>query len=62
MPKAFHDQIQQLEFVIDGSRFEGLENNRIVSPHFNVTFPEDDIFDPPGGVTQAVSDGDWFFP
>lgn len=62
MPKAFHDQIQQLEFVLDGSRFEGLENNRIVSPLFNVTFPDDNIFGAPAGVTQAVSDRDWFFP
>jgi hypothetical protein len=59
--KSFQDQTTQLDFVLDGKRFEGLENNRIVSPLFNVTFPEDNLFGAPAGITNAVSDGNWVF-
>lgn len=59
--ESFQDQTQQLEFFLDGTRFEGLENSRIVSPLFNVTFPEENIFGAPAGMTNAVSDGNWVF-
>jgi hypothetical protein len=59
--KNFQDQTQQLEFVIDGTNFEQVEIPRIVSPLFNVTFPEDNIFGAPAGMTKAVSDGNWVF-
>ena len=59
--KSFQDQVRQLDFVLDGTGLEGLENNRIVSPLFNVTFPQDNIFGAPSGPTKAVSDGNWVF-
>jgi hypothetical protein len=59
--KSFQDQTQRLEFFLDGTKLEGLENNRIVSPLFNATFPEDNIFGAPPGTTKAVSDGNWVF-
>jgi hypothetical protein len=59
--KSFQDQTQQLDFVLDGTRLEGLEDSRIVSPLFNVTFPQDNVFGAPPGPTKAVSDGNWVF-
>jgi len=57
----FQDQTQQLEFILDGTQFEQGEIPRIVSPLFNVSFPEDNIFGAPSGMTKAVSDGNWVF-
>jgi hypothetical protein len=59
--KSFQDQTQQLDFVLDGTKLQGLENSRIVSPLFNVTFPQDNIFGAPPGPTKAVADGNWVF-
>lgn len=59
--KNFQDQTQQLEFVLDGTPFEGAEMPRVVSPLFSITFPEDNIFGAPDGMTNAVSDGNWVF-
>lgn len=59
--KNFQDQTQQLEFVLDGKPFEESEIPRVVTPLFNVTFPEDNIFGAPAGMTEAVSDGNWVF-
>ena len=59
--KNFQDQLQQIEFVLDGTRFEGSDIPRIKSSLFNVTFPEDNVFGAPTGPTQAVSDGNWVF-
>src|SRR5262245_61681927 len=58
---SFQDKTQHLEFVLDGTKFDGLENSRVVSPLFNATFPEDNIFGAPSGTTNAVSDGNWVF-
>jgi hypothetical protein len=59
--KNFQDQTQQLEFVLDEKPFEESEIPRVVTPLFNVTFPEDNIFGAPAGMTGAVSDGNWVF-
>ena len=59
--KNFQDQLQQIEFVLDGTLFEGSDIPRIKSSLFNVTFPEDNVFGAPTGPTQAVSDGNWVF-
>lgn len=59
--KNFQDQTQQLEFTLDGTRFEENEIPRVVSSLFNVSFPEDNAFGAPAGMTNAVSDGNWVF-
>lgn len=59
--KQFQDQTQQLEFVLDGKPFELSEIPRVVTPLFDVTFPDDNIFGAPAGMTRAVSDGNWMF-
>lgn len=61
MCQNFQDQTQQLEFILDGTQFEQGEIPRIVSPLFNVSFPEDNIFGAPSGMTKAVSDRNWVF-
>jgi hypothetical protein len=52
---------EQSDFNIETSNDVSLEIPRIVSPLFNVTFPEDNIFGAPAGMTKAVSDGNWVF-
>lgn len=44
---------------VDGVNFQNLQNYRIQSKMFNVTFPQDNIFGGRPGPTQSVSDG-WF--
>jgi hypothetical protein len=50
-----------LEFILDGTPFELSETPRVVTSIFNVTFPENNIFGAPAGMTKAVSDGNWVF-
>jgi hypothetical protein len=59
--KQFQDQTQQLEFVLDGTVFEQSEIPRVVTPLFNVSFPEDNIFGAPAGMAKVISDGNWVF-
>jgi hypothetical protein len=47
------------QVTINGTAIENLDNFRIQSPPFNVTFPENNIFGISPGQTQAVSDGIW---
>jgi hypothetical protein len=52
---------KSMDIIIDGVKLENLENYRIQSPLFDVTFPENNIFSVKPGSTKAVSDGYWVF-
>jgi hypothetical protein len=57
--KTFQDQTTYAQVTINGTAIENLDNFRIQSSPFNVTFPENNVFGISPGQTQAVSDGIW---
>jgi hypothetical protein len=57
--KTFQDQTTYAQVTITGTAIENLDNFRIQSPPFNVTFPENNVFGISPGQTQSVSDGIW---
>jgi hypothetical protein len=52
---------KSMDIIIDGVKLENLENYRIQSPLFDVTFPENNIFSVKPSNTKAVNDGYWVF-
>jgi hypothetical protein len=57
--KSLFDLVTNLKLTINGSRVQNLEQYRVESPLFNVTFPASNIYGVPPGPSQAVSDGFW---
>src|SRR5919197_1770703 len=47
---------RSMEVIIDGVKLKNLENYRVQSPLFDVTFHENNIFSVKPGTTKAVSD------
>lgn len=52
---------RSMEVTIDGVKLKNLENYRVQSPSFNVTWPENNFSSVKPGTTNAVSDGFWVF-
>jgi hypothetical protein len=52
---------RSMDAIIDGVKIKNLENYRIQSPFFAVTFPENNIFSVKPSTTKDVSDGFWVF-
>jgi hypothetical protein len=50
-----------LQATIDGRSLLQLNKYQVMSPIFNVTFPQNNLFGAPTGPTQGVSDGFWVF-
>lgn len=50
-----------MEATIDGERVDRLENYRAQSEVFDLTFPEDNVYDIAPGLTRSVCDGYWLF-
>jgi len=46
---------------INGTQLKNLEDYRVDSQLFDLTFPENNLFSTPPGKTKAVSDGFWVF-
>jgi hypothetical protein len=59
--KDDQDKVTSIELTLDGMNFQDLKKNRIQSPLFNVTLPNNNIFQGEPGPTKAVSDGFWVF-
>ena len=55
------DKVLHMEATIDGHTLEDLKNYRVQSEVFNLTFPEDNVYDVRPGVTRSVCDGYWLF-
>jgi hypothetical protein len=53
------DGVIVLEATVDGVKLENLENYRVQSPLFNVSYPENNLGGVPPGPSQAISDGYW---
>ena len=52
---------RSMDVIIDGTKLKNLENYRVQSRLFDVTFPENNIFSAKPGNTTSVSDGFWVF-
>jgi hypothetical protein len=52
---------RSMEVTIDGVKLKNLENYRVQSPSFDVTFPENNVYSVKPGTAKAVSDGFWVF-
>jgi hypothetical protein len=50
-----------MEATIDGEKIAGLENYRVRSEVFDLTFPKDNVYDVRPGLTRSVCDGYWLF-
>jgi hypothetical protein len=49
------DQVSSLSVNVDGTDLKDLDNYVVVTPLFDVTFPENNIFGAPPGPSKAVS-------
>jgi len=55
------NRLVHIEATINGTKVDRLENYRVQSEVFDLTFPEDNIYDMRPGLTRSVCDGYWLF-
>jgi hypothetical protein len=55
------NRLIHMEATIDGQNVEHLENYRVQSEAFNLTFPEDNVYNVQPGLTRSICDGYWIF-
>ncbi len=55
------DDIMNKEAVVDGMKLQDVEKYRVQSPVFDLTYPENNVFELSSGSTRAISDGYWVF-
>jgi len=55
------DRLIELQLTVDGKRVLNLKKYRVLSVFFNLTFPEDNIYNVNPGLTRSVCDGYWAF-
>jgi hypothetical protein len=55
------NRLVKIEASIDDQRIENLENYRVRSVVFDLTFPTDNVYNVSPGLTRSVCDGYWVF-
>jgi hypothetical protein len=55
------NRLINIEASIDDQRMEHLENYRVRSEVFDLTFPKDNVYNVRPGLTRSVCDGYWLF-
>ena len=55
------NRVVRMEATIDGQKVDALKNYRIQSEVFDLTFPENNVYDVTPGLTRSVCDGYWLF-
>ncbi len=55
------DRLICLQLIVDGKRLPKLREYRVLSEFFDLTFPENNVYDVNLGITRAVCDGYWAF-
>src|SRR5918999_126377 len=55
------DDIVNKGATIDGMEVQDIEKYRVQSSIFNVTYPENNVFELSSGTSRAISDGYWVF-
>jgi hypothetical protein len=59
--KSDMDDIIKKEATIDGKILHNVDRYRIQSPLFDLTYPEDNVFEALAGPTCGISEGYWIF-
>src|SRR5215212_2809754 len=54
------NRVVHMEATIDGEKVDQLGSYRVQSEVFNLTFPEDNVYDVRPRLTRSVCDGYWF--
>ena len=52
------DQVVHMEATLDAQR---IESQRVLTPVFDLVFPENNVYDVRAGKTRSVCDGYWIF-
>lgn len=52
------DQVLHVEATLDG---QSIISQRVLSPFFDLNFPENNVYDVQPGVTRSACDGYWIF-
>jgi len=55
------DRLIYLQLIVDGKRLLNLKEYRVHSEFFDLTFPENNVYDVKPGTTRSVCDGYWAF-
>ncbi len=55
------DRLICLQLIIDGKKLPNLRDYRVLSEFFDLTFPQNNVYDVNPGITRAVCDGYWAF-
>jgi hypothetical protein len=55
------DRLICIQLIVDGKRLLNLSEYRVLSEFFDLTFPENNVYDVNFGNTRAVCDGYWAF-
>src|SRR6476619_809868 len=55
----FMSRVTRLEASIDDVSLKDLRNYRVRSRFFNLTFPQNGVYDVAAGITRSVCDGYW---
>lgn len=55
------DRLIYLQLIVDGKKFLNFNNYRVHSEFFDLTFPENNVYDVKPGVTRSICDGYWAF-
>jgi hypothetical protein len=55
------NRMVHMEATIDGEKIDQLESYRVHSEVFDLTFPENNVYDVRPGLTRSVCDGYWLF-
>jgi hypothetical protein len=55
------DRVLHMQASINGHKVEHIENYRVHSGAFDLTFPDDNVYDVRPGLTRSVCDGYWLF-
>jgi hypothetical protein len=55
------DRFTRREASIDNVSLKDLRNYRVRSRFFNLTFPQNGVYDVAAGITRSVCDGYWIF-
>jgi len=59
--KSDMDDIVKKEVTINGKQLQNVNKYRIRSPIFNMTYPENNVFEAAVGPTRGISEGYWVF-
>ncbi len=55
------DRLIYLQLNVDGKRFVNINEYRVHSEFFDLTFPENNVYDVKPGITRSICDGYWAF-